>query len=135
VEQREQALQKQRKNYANKCKISEYCTQPHVCSQVGTETESVTVQGPVTCGKAKVCFLVRNFNKFVFGCKVPVACHIFWVVVRRQRTTQKITCDIRNMAKAWNQEFLWPVRTWFDLCIVLLNLLIYKALSFYTVRV
>jgi len=76
VEQRELALEKRRKNYANKHKNSKYCTQSHICSQVATETESVTIQGPVTYGKVKVCILVLNFNfyEFVLGCKVPGAC-------------------------------------------------------------
>jgi len=76
VKQRELALEKRRKNYANKHKNSKYCIQLHTCSQVATETESVTIQGPVTYGKVKVCILVLNFcfYEFVRGCKVPAAC-------------------------------------------------------------
>ena len=76
VEQREQALEKRRKNYANKHKNSKYCIQPHILSQVATGTESVTMQGPVTYGKVKVCVLVLNFYfyDFVLGCRVPAAC-------------------------------------------------------------
>jgi len=76
VEQRELALEKRRKNYANKHNNSKYCIQPHIYSQVATQTESVTIQGPVTYGKIKVCILVLNFNfyEFVRGCKVPAAC-------------------------------------------------------------
>jgi hypothetical protein len=76
VEQRELTLEKRRKNYANKRKNSKYCIHPHICSQVATETESVTIQGPVTYDKVKVCILVLNFNvyEFVLGCKVPAAC-------------------------------------------------------------